>query len=159
MSVFVISLISKEKIPDEKINEVKGVLSNEFSNDINNNRFDYKDQDYYEVDFDIIDFSFTQKNLYDKLAKLIKAFEEIFRSIKIDFDIISSLNDNNSIIERHESDINKMQHIYGILATRKTHRKIESFYTSKEINVYVDFKDSIWTFGINLAVRDDPIDN
>lgn len=133
----VTTMMTKEKLSDDKISDAINILQKEFKNRYEIYKYKYDDSKYYETDIDLFDVIFTKHDIYTNISKLISCYENIMHKISVDIDFIAANDDTHNEVLRYEKNSNDIKD-FGLFVTKREIPNAVPYYSSKNCNAYVN---------------------
>ena len=139
------SYMSKEEINQTNLTKITKILSQQYGNKCELQKFKYEDRKYNEVDVDLFDVNFSKDSIYKNIDKLIQTYEKVLSVLEIDVDIIVANDDTDTEILIYENDNNNIGG-FGLFITKRDIPNIEPYYYSDVCSAFLNFENV--SFGV-----------
>lgn len=139
------SYMSKEEIKQTDLAKIIEIVSEQYGNKYEIQKFKYEDRKYYEVDVDLLDVNFSEDRIYKDMDKLIQIHEKVLSVLEIDVDIIVANDDTDTEILIYENDCNNIGG-FGLFITKRDIPNIEPYYYSDVCRAFLNFENV--SFGV-----------
>ncbi|MCD2248023.1 hypothetical protein LAX74_014190 [Listeria marthii] len=77
----VITLMTKNKILEKNKNKINQIFTEKMA--LESEMFEYVEDDFFELDIDLLEVEFSKETIYDDINKVISICEEILTNIKV----------------------------------------------------------------------------
>ncbi|MBC1323233.1 hypothetical protein HB785_05730 [Listeria welshimeri] len=133
----VITLMTKNKILEKNKNKINQIFTEKMAS--KSEIFEYVEDNFFELDIDLLEVEFSKETIYDDLNKVISICEEILTNIQSDIDFIVANDDTDTEVNKYVEDWNNIKD-FGLFVTQRIIPDIKSYYNSGVCIAYLNFE-------------------
>ncbi|MBC1242590.1 hypothetical protein IA823_04625 [Listeria welshimeri] len=133
----VITLMTKNKILEKNKNKINQIFTEKMAS--KSEIFEYVEDNFFELDIDLLEVEFSKETIYDDLNKVISICEEILTNIQSDIDFIVANDDTDTEVNKYVEDWNNIKD-FGLFVTQRIIPDIKSYYDSGVCIAYLNFE-------------------
>lgn len=133
----VITLMTKNKILEKNKNKINQIFTEKMAS--KSEIFEYVEDNFFELDVDLLEVEFSKETIYDDLNKVISICEEILTNIQSDIDFIVANDDTDTEVNKYVEDWNNIKD-FGLFVTQRIIPDIKSYYNSGVCIAYLNFE-------------------
>ncbi|MBC1342759.1 hypothetical protein HB799_01530 [Listeria welshimeri] len=133
----VITLMTKNKILEKNKNKINQIFTEKMAS--KSEIFEYVEDNFFELDIDLLEVGFSKETIYDDLNKVISICEEILTNIQSDIDFIVANDDTDTEVNKYVEDWNNIKD-FGLFVTQRIIPDIKSYYNSGVCIAYLNFE-------------------
>jgi hypothetical protein len=133
----VITLMTKNKILEQNKNKINQIFTEKMAS--KSEMFEYVEDNFFELDIDLLEVEFSEKTIYDDINKVIGICEEILTNVQSDIDFIVANDDTDIEVNKYVENWNNIKD-FGLFVTQRIIPNIKSYYCSGVCKAYLNFE-------------------